>query len=325
MLYMNQQAIEQNVSMKEMIDAVEEAYQIYAVNAYQMPTRMQVQQGKNTLLLMPCMTTDAIATKYLTSFPENKDRPVIQGLVILNDSETGEVLAIMDGNYITGFRTGAIGGAAVRRLAKPNAKRLAVIGAGVQGFYQTLAACAERDFEAIYFANRTFEKIEPMIERLRPHMPEGTELHACESAEEAIAQADIIITATSSSDPVLPDDSNLFKGKLVIGVGSFQPSMREFPEALYSRFDYFFVDSSDAIKESGDVIQAVERNWMTEQDVHQFSDLFVTHAFDAEKFWKNHPEGSVVFKSTGMGLFDVLAARLIYEKVSEQQGGIRLE
>lgn len=167
MLYLNQQTIESSITMEEMIDAMEEAYLIYADKNYQMPTRMQVQQDTNTMILMPCITDQAIATKLLTSFPENKDKPVIQGLVILNDSQNGEVLAIMDGNFITGFRTGALGGAAVRRLAKPDAERLAVIGAGVQGFYQTLAACAARDFKEIYITNRTYEKLEPLIDGCR--------------------------------------------------------------------------------------------------------------------------------------------------------------
>lgn len=95
MLYLNQQTIESSITMEEMIDAMEEAYLIYADKNYQMPTRMQVQQDTNTMILMPCITDQAIATKLLTSFPENKDKPVIQGLVILNDSQNGEVLAIM--------------------------------------------------------------------------------------------------------------------------------------------------------------------------------------------------------------------------------------
>lgn len=325
MLYLNQQTIESSITMEEMINAMEEAYLIYADKNYQMPTRMQVQQDTNTMILMPCITDQAIATKLLTSFPENKDKPVIQGLVILNDSQNGEVLAIMDGNFITGFRTGALGGAAVRRLAKPDAERLAVIGAGVQGFYQTLAACAARDFKEIYITNRTYEKLEPLIERLYERLPDDIAIYPCHSAEEAIQHADVVITATSSHDPVLPDDQELLKGKLIVGIGSFQPSMREFPQQLYALCDHFFVDSEDAMKECGDVIQAVESNWFVKEDIHEFSDVVQINSFDAGEYWRNNPEGSVVFKSTGMGLFDVVAANVIHDKVMLSEVGTKLE
>src|SRR5699024_1487754 len=122
--------------MKDMIDAIDETYELYAKNAFQMPERMQVQEGANTLLLMPCLTKDAIGTKLVTIFPKNIEHPALHGVVILNDSKTGQVKGLIDGSFLTGYRTGAIGGSAVRHLTEKNVSKLAIIGTGVQGLYQ---------------------------------------------------------------------------------------------------------------------------------------------------------------------------------------------
>src|SRR5699024_7566696 len=99
-----------------------------------------------------------------------KGLPTIQGNIILNCNQTGETIATFDGTYLTAVRTGAIGGNAVRHLAKQNVKTLAVIGTGVQGFYQTLAACEERNFEQIHVYNRTKgEKVSKFIKNLKVH------------------------------------------------------------------------------------------------------------------------------------------------------------
>src|SRR5690625_4213277 len=113
--------------MKDMIDGIEQAYDIYEKNAFEMPVRSQVQDDQNTLLLMPCLTEDYITTKLVTVFPENKDIPTIHGLVVLNCNQTGQVKGLIDGAYLTGIRTGAIGGSAVRRLAKQGVSKLAVV------------------------------------------------------------------------------------------------------------------------------------------------------------------------------------------------------
>ncbi len=119
---------------------------------------MHVQDGDNTLLLMPCFTGDAIATKLVTIFPNNQTHPTLHGLVVLNSNETGEVKGVLNGSFLTGMRTGAIGGSAVRHLAREDAASLAVIGTGTQGFYQAIAACTERPIKHIYLYNRSNEK-----------------------------------------------------------------------------------------------------------------------------------------------------------------------
>ncbi|MUV37030.1 Alanine dehydrogenase [Lentibacillus sp. JNUCC-1] len=315
MLFLNEKDIKQAISMKDAINAIDKAYDIYASNQFKMPTRTQVVDDKNTLLLMPCLTEESIATKLVTLFPENTTHPTLHGLIILNSSETGEIKAIMDGTFVTGFRTGAIGGSATRHLAHDDASKLAIIGTGVQGLYQAVSACTERPITDIYLYNRSPEKIRDFKNTLRRWIGHSIQLHDASTSEEAVKEAHIIITATTSSTPVLPDDPNLLKGKLTIGIGSFQPSMREFPEALYKISEHIFIDSDDVREESGDIKDPLEHDWINETDVETMSTYLTSPRRNVDK-GKN-----IIFKSTGMALFDSVVANLIYQKAIEKKAG----
>lgn len=318
MLFLNQWDMKEAMTMKETIDAIDLAYKIYESNNFQMPTRMQVIEGENTLVLMPCMTSSAIGTKLVTVFPKNTSVPTLHSLVILNSSDTGEIKAILDGSFLTGFRTGAIGGSAVRHLAKADVQSLAVIGTGVQGLYQAIAVCTERSITDIYLYNRTNEKIPPFIEQLKQWIKSSINFHTCQTVEEAIENAEIVVTATTSEKPVLPDKQELLIGKLFIGIGSFQSTMREFPDSLYKVTKQIIVDSEDAVKESGDIIMPLKHGWIDEGSIITMSQYLY------KKGKRNNDGNSVVFKSTGMALFDVVTANMIYQRAVKKGLGTKL-
>ena len=317
MLFLNEKDIQKAVTMNDVVDAVDSAYQLYEENQFQMPHRMHVSEKENTLLLMPCITSGAIGTKLVTLFPNNKHVPMLQGIVILNSSETGEVKGILEGSFLTGFRTGAVGGSAVRHLAKKNAARLAIIGTGVQGLYQAVAACSQRSITDIYLYNRSAEKLSNFITQLEGWIGTSIQLHPMVTAEEAIKNADIIITSTSSSEPVLPNKKHLLRNKLIIGVGSYQPSMQEFPEALYELTDTILVDTEHAIAESGDLIYPLAQGLIEPDAVQKIS-----------TYIRSEPKptlgNTIVFKSTGMALFDVVVANTIYQKAMDKGVGTAL-
>ncbi|GGA71326.1 ornithine cyclodeaminase family protein [Ornithinibacillus halotolerans] len=318
MLFINEKSIKQAVTMKEVIDGIDRAYEIYESNQFQMPLRSQVQDGNNTLVLMPSITNHAIGTKLVTIFPNNQEK-TIHGLVILNNKDTGEIEGILDGSFITGFRTGAIGGSAIRHLAKKNASKIAIIGTGVQGLYQAVAACSERPIKEIYLYNRTAEKIPAFKESLKEWIGDDIELIEAKTIEQAIEPVEIIITATTSRSPVLPENKELLRGKLVIGIGSFQPDMREFPETLYQLTNHILVDTMDALDEAGDLIQPLEKNWITNDSIIPMSSYLAnphTVALDENE--------TIVFKSVGMALFDVVVGNIIYKKALEKDIGMEL-
>lgn len=299
MLFLNESDTRKAVTMKDVIDAIDSTYETYESNQFQMPERMQVNDNDNTLLLMPCLTKDAIGTKLVTLFPNNQSLPTLHGLVILNSSETGEIKAILNGSFLTGLRTGAIGGSATRHLANKDDTKLAIIGTGVQGMYQAIAACTERPITDIYLYNRSVEKIPAFKKTLQEWIGTKIQLHSMISVEDAIQNADIIITATTSTKPVLPDSSRLLENKLIVGVGSFQPSMREFPESLYQLTDQIIVDTEHAIHESGDLVTPLKEGWINKDSIQKMSSYILNNKKNALR-----EERSVVFKSTGMALFE---------------------
>ncbi|WKB37244.1 ornithine cyclodeaminase family protein [Terrilactibacillus sp. S3-3] len=267
------------------------------------------------MLLMPCFSGSHFATKLVTVFPQNSKRglPVTQGIVLLNDNQTGEMLAILDGTTLTALRTGAASGVAIRYLSNPRATSAGLIGTGTQGKYQLLVACEARNLTDIYLFNRTAAKIPAFIEELRPLLPGNINIRAAADIRELAALSDIIIiTATTSQEPLLPDDEKLLKNKLVIGIGSYKPNMHEFSPALYSLIAKIYVDTMDAIRETGDLITPLNNRWIEHEQIRPFAKIVcgkeqVTFAKD-----ETH-----VFKSVGMALFDLFTARLIFNKAKQ--------
>ena len=111
MIFLGKEEVEKLVDPNEIMDQIEEAYRIFGADAYYMPPRPVIEHENKTLIYMPCFTEDIIGTKMLTIFPENAKLglPSLDGLVILNDRTTGAPLAIMDGQAVTAWRTGAVG------------------------------------------------------------------------------------------------------------------------------------------------------------------------------------------------------------------------
>lgn len=321
MIYLSEEVIDQTVSMKEVMDGIDQAYAVYEEENFNMPTRFRVQDKNNTMVLMPCFVEDYITTKLVTIFPKNTEQnmPALNGLVALHCNKTGIAKALMDGTFITGIRTGAVGGSAIRHLAREDVRKLAVIGTGVQGYFQTLAACEARDFTDIYIYNRTGgEKVEKFVIELKKDLDPNIQIHISNSAQEAVEHAEVVITATTSNEPVIPNDVRLVENKLFVGIGSFQPNMREFPQAVFENASKMYIDTVDAMKESGDIIDPLEKTWMSKEQVQTFS------SYLAEDSTPMKNGETVIFKSTGMALFDAVVSAVIYEKAIEKQLGINL-
>lgn len=320
MLLLNEQDIIQTMTMNDVIQAIEEAYVLYDRNLFHMPLRTQIQDKDNTLLLMPCIATDSTGLKIVNVCPNNQDLPVTQGTMILHDRQNGAIKGLLNGTVLTGIRTGAIGGTAIKYLAHEESHSIGLIGTGYQGLYQLLAACAVRDIRHIYLWNRTQEKIPTFIEALKKQIANDIEIHIANEPINLVKHSDIIITSTTSSEPVLPNIENIYNGKLIIGIGSYQPQMREFSDSIYNALDYLYVDTLDAKNESGDVITPLMHSWLTEKQVIPFSKVITN---EVKPVISNHQP--TVFKSTGMALFDLVVANRIVETALRLHIGQNIE
>lgn len=314
MIYLGDQDIRKVVNHEEVMSAVERAFALCETANYDMPPRMYVHNQDNTLLYMPCFTDHIFGTKLLTLFPHNaeKNRPVIEGLMLLNDGETGLPLALLNGATLTALRTGGVGGVGIRHTTPHGARIVGLIGAGRQGLEQLIFASKVRPLEKIIVFDISTERLPAFVETVRASIP-GVTVTIAETSLDLLKEAEIIITATNTTEPVIPDNAALVKGKHFIGIGSYKPDMREFPEAVFRQLDKLFIDTEHGLHESGDLITPLQQGWIEPSQIVTLGHLL------SSQTEKEIPEGeTTLFKSVGMALFDLVVAELIYRRALEQ-------
>lgn len=312
MLFLNEQAIRQAVSPEEMMAAVEEAYRLFTAGQCTMADRVAVSQEGLSMLYMPCFAGDYVSTKILASCPANPARglPALDGVVLLNRADTGQLEAILDGAAVTALRTGAVGGVAARHLARADARTAGLVGCGVQGLHQLVFVCAVREIHTIYLRQTPGRDLTEFIRQLRAMLsPRQPEILLCPSADEVLKNSDIVITATPARQPLFSDDPALFRGKCVLAIGSWQPDMREIPDAVFFAGAEVFIELPYACQESGDLSQPLASGALTRDRVRLLG------AFLADKAAGTPPPlgETRYFKSVGMGVFDTLAAQAILQ------------
>ncbi|MFC2947649.1 ornithine cyclodeaminase family protein [Virgibacillus sediminis] len=322
MLILSENDVKQSLSMREAIDVMEQAFITYAKQDFIMPDRIFSQvKEEDTFLLMPCYVDDCIGLKAVTSFPSNNERsePVTQGVIMINDRETGTPIGLMDGTLLTAIKTAAVSGVAMRYFKK-EATTIGLIGTGLQGLYQLLAAIESTEAEKIYVYNRTPEKIEPFKKEFHKLTNQTVEVVTSDTVEQLIHNSEIIITATTSLSPVIPNDATLYKGKLVVGVGSYKENMRELPEELFKSAAYYVIDSEDGKRECGDIIDPIQSGWVENKNIVLLSDLII-----GNRNYEPSSEEPIIFKTVSMALFDALIGNYVYKKAQEQNVGVVVE
>jgi len=201
---------------------VEDSYRELGLNTAIVPPRIRVDMERYNanMLVMPAYLTgmDALGTKLVTIHSENSkfNLPTVIGTIILNNPKTGVPMAILDGTYITAMRTGAAGAVAAKYLSREDSSSVTIIGTGVQGRSQLMALREVRPIERVFAFDadkkRCQEHANEMKKRVR------VEITSVDNVENAVRRSDIVVTATSSSDPVLKGDW-IPEGCHITGIG----------------------------------------------------------------------------------------------------------
>ncbi len=302
-------AIGKAAPIDKWVAAMEQAFIDTAQGVVEVPPRVHLDRGPNTLLLMPCFGSTYFSTKLVSVFPKNlqKKEPMIYGLVLLNDGQTGRPLAVLDGSKLTAMRTAAVGAVGIKYLAPQEASNLGVVGLGIQGFHQALFACQQRNIRTLRIIDNSGEVMSRFSERFKAFYPE-INVVPCNSAEELCNASEIVITATGSHQPVVPDHGGWWKGKTVVGIGSYKPDMREFPDSFFADLEQVFVDTPVALEETGDLLEPLNKGLISEASIFPLWDLIQEKVILSGE--------TRFFKSVGMAAFDLYAAKLVYESLS---------
>src|SRR5438034_3842454 len=298
-LCLDEEQVRQHLRMEELIPAMEKALIDFSTGKVTQPVRsvITVDPPGGFFGMMPALTPDGLGIKIVTFYATNAERglPTHMATIFLVDPETGAPLAVMDGRLITEMRTAAVSAAATKLLAARDAKVLAILGSGVQARSHVEALRFVRSFEEIRVWSPTKAHAERFAKEIGAKaMP----------AEEAVRDADVVVTATNSKTAVLKG-SWLRPGCHVNAVGACRPDWRELDDNTMR--NVVFVDSREAaLKESGDVILSAAKI---------FAELGEALA------GKVPPRATetTIFKSLGMAVEDIAAATLVYQSVTAEK------
>ncbi|MFN8063021.1 MAG: ornithine cyclodeaminase family protein [Vicinamibacterales bacterium] len=308
------------LEMEDCIEVVEAAQRQFSAGRTIMPVRLTTPiPEKGNHLAMPAALPDvpAFGMKAITIFPSNPQRnaPTLQGLVVVNDPETGSVLAVLEAAYLTGVRTAAASAVATRTLAQPDARTLALIGAGVQAEHHLWAMTVVRPIEHVRVVARSAESAERFCSSQHEHFPRLA-LEPTTSHEEAIRGADIICAVSSSTEPVMNLEW-LSPGAHVNGVGSHSPNAREVDGATMVAA-HVVVDSRDAnLNECGDCMIPLSEGLFGPEHV---SDE-IGEVINGTKPGRTGEEELTVYQSCGLAVQDVATAALVYRRALEKGVG----
>jgi ornithine cyclodeaminase/alanine dehydrogenase-like protein (mu-crystallin family) len=276
-----------------LIPAMEKALSAFSAGRVIQPVRnmLTIEEGQRFLGIMPAVTDDAMGAKLVSFYPKNAGSlvPTHTAMIMLFEPQTGQPLAFMDGRLITEMRTAAVSAAVTKRLAPQDSKVLALLGSGVQAHAHLQALRLVCDFSEIRVWSRTAANARRFAAQ---YSAQAMDL------EPAVRGADIIVTATGATEPFLRGEW-LKPGAHVNAVGSPRPTWRELDDA--AMHNTLIVDSHEAVlKESGDVILSKAPIFAEAGEL--FAGL------------KTPPRAATtIFKSVGMAVEDIAAARLVYE------------
>ena len=267
----------------------------------QAPPRLALplQEG-GVLLVMPASDQDLAITKLVTVHPENpgRDLPTIQGEVVVMDATTGVRIGLLEGGVVTARRTAALSMLAASELAPRPDGPLLVVGAGTQGRAHLDAFRAGLGVSRAFVSSRSQGNAVSLAGHARSL---GMEAEAVEGPGEVLEDVGLIVTATTSKEPVLPDE--IPDGVFVAAVGAFEPEAAELSPASISASQVFVDTLEGAKEEAGDLIQAERAGAFAWENATELVAMLRS---------PERPEGTVVFKSVGHALWDLAAARTAY-------------
>jgi len=296
--------------MQEAVEAMKTAYQELSAGGVTVPlrTHMALEQHAADVLVMSCYSPrlKQVGLKIITLHERNVDvgLPYIQATVMVVDADRGTPLAVMSGAVLTAIRTGAGAGAATDALARSNATRVALFGSGTQATTQLEAMCAVRPIRRAVVFDLDHSRACRFAKRMEADLRIEVAVAATPAA--ALAEADIVCTATTAHEPVF-DDKHVAPGTHINAIGVYKPQQREIPGATVARARVVVDERTAAWQEAGELILARQEGLISESHVH----AEIGEILAGSKPGRQSDEEITLFKSVGVANQDLSAAHVV--------------
>ncbi|MGH9874258.1 MAG: ornithine cyclodeaminase family protein [Pyrinomonadaceae bacterium] len=311
--------------MKECIAVMRKALIALAAGQAHQPLRTIIRppDAAGLMGLMPSyMSGDgaAFGLKAICVFPGNpaKGKDAHQGAVLLFSAETGELMAMMNASAITAIRTAAVSGVATGLLAREGACDLAIIGTGVQARSHLAAMSQVRVIKRCRIASRHIEHAEEFAEELKGNF--SFPLEPVATVAEALEGADLIVTATTATEPIVKREW-IAPGAHLNLVGASTPNAREVDSATMAGSSVFVDRRESTINEAGDYLFAVRDGAIGADHIR----AEIGEVLHGDKPGRTSPEEITLFKSLGLAVEDLAAADYLYRRAKESNTGTWVE
>lgn len=306
--------IDQLMTMTECVEVIEDSFrQVGNGQTWNRPrSRIRMPRGFHHLMAASVLGSEVFGLKTYTSF-----RSGVRFIVMLYDSNNGDLVAMVQGERLTQLRTGAVTSVATRYMARENSVTVGIIGTGNQGRTQLAGVCEARNIKRVKAFDRVEDSVRLFCEEMSAEL--DVEITPVESAEEAVKDSDIVITMTTSRTPVLLGDW-LEDGQHINAAGSNHWIRQEVDDNVVRRANSIIVDSiEDAQVEAGDLLYPIERGRIQWSQIKELADVVVGHITT-----RTSPEDITLFESQGIAVSDIAAAAYVYGKAKEQGLGTEL-
>jgi ornithine cyclodeaminase len=324
MLVLAEKQVQSLIDHDELNAALEQAHIQYSTGKAIMPVRGVVPlpqiQGRIPRMPGDLHEDKSLGMEVVTYFQDNpkQNLPAILATIMLFSSDTGKMIAAMDGGYITAIRTACASALATRTLANANTPVLGILGAGVQARAHIQALTRVRKLSRIKLyspSGTSARRIKEDLER-----PCGLAIEVVDSAQAAVRDSDLLVTVTTAKDPIVQAEW-LKPGVHINAVGSHRPDLREIDGATMKRAKVV-VDSHDAVMaECGDILLALKEQSIGAADIHGE----IGEVLAGVKAGRSSPSEVTLYKSVGIAIQDVAAAQLVYRKALERNVGTDVE
>jgi len=318
-LWLTESDVRAVLSTTELIDAMESALAALSGGRVVQPVRTAIETADRTFFaLMPAFDKahSILGAKLVTVTPANFRKGLHTHLAAISlfDPETGELVAVMDGRYITEVRTAAASAVSVRHLARADASVLAILGAGVQARSHLAALPCVRNFTEI----RAWSPTAANLQRFVAESP--IPVRTAQTAEEAVRGADVVLLATNAVTPAIQDQW-VGAGTHVIAIGACRPSQQEIDPALVARAHLVVDSKAAALAESGDIVQPIREGRFTVDHVcAELGEIVSGH-----QPGRRDQSEITLFKSLGQAIEDLVAADLAYRHARQSGRGMRVD